>query len=169
MTYDLSHVDPDLVPIITDLDARLTALGPGLQGPAGPAGAPGAAGPAGSQGVAGPAGAQGVAGPQGIQGVPGPMGPAGPPGTPVPIPPANHPPVWTTMPNVNFTKGVAASFSIAPFVSDADIGDVVTLTFQGALPAGVTFDGPGKRLVYDGVGAVAQTMGNTLIADDGKP
>jgi hypothetical protein len=47
----------------------------GLQGPAGPPGAPGPAGPAGPPGAAGPAG---PAGPPGAAGAAGPAGPAGP-------------------------------------------------------------------------------------------
>lgn len=90
-------------------------------------------------------------------------------GTPVPIPAPNRAPVWTTVPNVTFIVGVAASFSLAPFVSDADTGDVVSLSLLlGTLSPGITFDAPNKRLVYDGVGPV--TTGTTIVinADDGK-
>lgn len=87
---------------------------------------------------------------------------------PPPPPPVNHPPIWLTFPVVNFTQGKASSFPFAGLVSDAD-GDQLSFTFAGTLPAGVTFDGPGKRLVYDGIGAVGESTGNTIVADDGRP
>lgn len=144
MPYDLTHVDPDLVPILTDIDAR-------------------------------------------IMSIPAPTPPFDPTvinaqiesldarvtkleGTPVPIPPTNHPPVWTIVPPVTFTQGVSASFSLAPFVSDADTGDIVTLSMLlGTLPQGITLDAPNKRLVYDGIGPLSTGASITLNANDGRP
>jgi hypothetical protein len=95
--------------------------------------------------------------------VPGP-GPA-----PGPAPGPNVAPVWTNIPTVQFTQGVASSFSLASFVSDAN-GDALAITMNAAtLPAGVTFDAAGKRLVYDGNGAAASVNGVQMTADDGRP
>lgn len=95
--------------------------------------------------------------------------PGGPPPPPPPPPPANRAPVWQTVPNITFTKGVASSVSIASYVSDPD-GDPLTITKNAtALPAGVTYDQANKRFVYDGVGALATTSGHILTASDGKP
>jgi hypothetical protein len=81
----------------------------------------------------------------------------------------NLPPVWQTVPTVQFTQGVASSVSIAAYASDPD-GDALTITKNAAaLPAGVTYDAAGKRFVYDGIGAVASTSGHVLTADDGQP
>jgi len=89
--------------------------------------------------------------------------------TPTPTPTPNAPPVWATIPTVTFTQGVASSFSIATFVSDAN-GDPLTITMNAvALPAGVTFDAAGKRLVYDGIGAIRSVSGVRMTANDGQP
>jgi len=73
------------------------------------------------------------------------------------------------MPTVQFTQGVAATFSVAAFVSDPD-GDALTLTRNAvALPAGVTFDAGNKQFVYDGIGSLGSTSNVVLTADDGKP
>jgi hypothetical protein len=82
---------------------------------------------------------------------------------------ANVAPVWTTIPTVGFTQGVASSFSLASFVNDAN-GDALAISMNAViLPAGVTFDAAGKRLVYDGIGAAASVGGVQLTADDGRP
>jgi hypothetical protein len=76
-------------------------------------------------------------------------------------------PVWDSVPTITFTEGVAASFSIATFVSDAD-NDVVGITKnQAALPAGVTYDPATRSFVYDGIGAVSATSGHVLTATEG--
>jgi hypothetical protein len=68
-----------------------------------------------------------------------------------------------------FTQGVASSFSLASFVSDAN-GDALAITMNAVtLPAGVTFDAANKRLVYNGIGAVASVNGVQMTADDGRP
>lgn len=84
-------------------------------------------------------------------------------------PATNVAPVWVTIPTVQFTRGVASSFSLASFVSDAN-GDALTITMNAVtLPAGVTFDAAGKRLVYDGNGALASIGGVRMTANDGRP
>ena len=84
-------------------------------------------------------------------------------------PGGNHSPAWQTVPSITFAEGVAASVSIASYVSDAN-GDALTITKNSAaLPPGVTYDAGNKRFVYDGVGAVGNTSGNVLTADDGRP
>ena len=94
---------------------------------------------------------------------------AAPAPSPSPAPGANVAPVWVNIPTVQFTRGVASSFSIASFVSDPN-GDTLTLTMNAVtLPAGVTFDAAGKRLVYDGIGATASVSGVQMTADDGRP
>jgi len=82
---------------------------------------------------------------------------------------ANLPPAWRTVPNVNFAQGVASSVSIASYVSDANSDTLAIIKNSAALPAGVTYDAGNKRFVYDGVGAVGNTSGNVLTADDGRP
>jgi hypothetical protein len=80
----------------------------------------------------------------------------------------NAAPVWSTIPPITFTQGVAATISIAAYVSDAD-GDTLTVMKNDvALPPGVTFDAVDLSFVYDGVGAVATTEGHILTADDGR-
>lgn len=88
---------------------------------------------------------------------------------PAPGPTTNVAPVWVNIPTVAFTQGVASSFSLASFVSDAN-GDALTITMNAVtLPAGVTFDAAGKRLVYNGIGAVASVGGVRMTANDGRP
>ena len=81
---------------------------------------------------------------------------------------ANLPPVWQGVPTITFTQGVASSISIAGYVSDPD-GDALTISMNGLLPSGVTFDAAGKRFVYDGAGTVTTISGIVLTADDGRP
>ena len=85
-----------------------------------------------------------------------------------PPPPGNRAPVWQTVPTITFTQGVPSNISIAGYVSDPD-GDALTISMNGLLPSGVTFDAAGKRFVYDGVGTVATIGGIVLTADDGRP
>lgn len=92
----------------------------------------------------------------------------GNPGGGGPPPAPNQAPLWQTVPTIVFTQGVASSVSIAGFVTDPN-GDPLTITEQGALPAGVTYDQANKRFVYNGSGPVASAGGIVLIADDGKP
>ena len=81
----------------------------------------------------------------------------------------NLPPAWQTVPTITFAQVVASSVSIAAYVTDPN-GDALTITKNSAaLPAGVTYDAPNKRFVYDGGGAVGITSGNVLTADDGRP
>ena len=130
-------------------------------------------------------------GPQGPAGPAGPQGPQGVPGTTPDLtlinseiaalqaavavlqgqtpPPANRPPVWTTVPSIVFTQGVSGTISVASYATDPD-GNPLTITLNTSVPlqAGVSFDSPNKRFVYDGVGAAAVTTGHILTADDGK-
>jgi hypothetical protein len=88
---------------------------------------------------------------------------------PAPGPATNVAPVWVTIPTVAFTRGVASSLSLETFVSDSN-GDALAITMNAVtLPAGVTFDAAGKRLVYDGAGAAASVSGVRMTADDGRP
>lgn len=84
-------------------------------------------------------------------------------------PPTNLPPIWTTVPTITFTQGVASIFSIAAYVTDPN-GDPLTITKNAVtLPPGITYDSANKRFVYDGVGGAASTSGHVLTASDGKP
>jgi hypothetical protein len=88
-------------------------------------------------------------------------------GTGTVVPATNNPPVWQSVPDIAFTQGTAANFSVAGFVSDAD-NDTLTITHNGAtLPSGVTYNATEKRFEYDGVGAAGSTTGHQLSADDG--
>ena len=79
----------------------------------------------------------------------------------------NHLPVWDTIPTITFTEGVAASFSIAAYVTDADNDALMIAKNAVALPAGVTYDLATKSFVYDGVGGVGITDGHVLTASEG--
>jgi len=98
----------------------------------------------------------------------GPEPKSSPAASPPPPPPGNRAPVWQTVPTITFTQGVASSISIAGYVSDPD-GDALTISMNGSLPSGVTFDAAGKRFVYDGAGTVTTISGIVLTADDGRP
>jgi hypothetical protein len=82
---------------------------------------------------------------------------------------ANFAPAWQTVPAITFAQGIAASISIAAYVTDSN-GDALAITKNAAaLPAGVTYDAVNKRFDYDGSGAAGSTSGNVLTADDGRP
>jgi len=87
-----------------------------------------------------------------------------PPGQPAT---ANRLPVWSQIPTITFTQGVAASFSIAAYVTDEDNNALSIVKNDIALPAGVTYDAATKSFVYDGVGGVAATGGHVLTASEG--
>lgn len=81
------------------------------------------------------------------------------PGTPTPVTP-----VWTTVPDLQFTQGVAASISVAQYVTVAD-AKAFTLSLNAvALPPGVTFNAAKMSFDYDGVGAPATTTNHILTA-----
>jgi hypothetical protein len=81
---------------------------------------------------------------------------------------ANLPPQWQGVPTITFTQGLAATISIAAFVTDPN-GNPLTVTLNSpVLPPGVTYDAGNKRFVYDGVGSVGTGSGNVLTADDGQ-
>jgi len=68
-----------------------------------------------------------------------------------------------------FAQGVPSNVSIAAYVTDTN-GDALTITRNSAaLPPGVTYDAGNKRFDYDGVGAIGNTSGSVLTADDGRP
>jgi hypothetical protein len=71
---------------------------------------------------------------------------------------------WYTVPTITFTEGVAASISIAGYVSNA--GSVEIAKNSAALPPGVTYDAGTKSFLYDGVGAVGYTDGHVLTATE---
>ena len=79
----------------------------------------------------------------------------------------NQAPVWAAVPTITFTQGVAASFSIAAYVSDAE-GDTLSIIKNAvSLPSGVTYDPVSKSFIYDGIGALASTGGHVLTASEG--
>ena len=82
---------------------------------------------------------------------------------------ANRGPVWAAVPMIAFTVGVPATISIAAFVTDPDGDPLAIRKNAAALPPGVTYDSATKHFVYDGVGAVYETVGHVLSADDGRP
>lgn len=93
---------------------------------------------------------------------------AGQPATPNrPTTGPNQPPVWDTIPTITFTQGIAASFSIAAYVTDADNDALMIAKNSVTLPAGVTYDTATKSFVYDGIGAVGMTDGHVLTATEG--
>jgi hypothetical protein len=75
---------------------------------------------------------------------------------------------WRTIPSIAFVEGVAASVSVADYVSDPDGDSLRVVRNEIELPPGVTFDAANLRFVYDGTGAAAETEGHVLTADDGR-
>ena len=76
----------------------------------------------------------------------------------------NKPPVWSTVPDVSFKQGTAASFDLAPFVTDPQGAPMTLSLASGTLPAGVSISG--MSLAYDGIGGPAVDS-ITIAADDG--
>lgn len=68
---------------------------------------------------------------------------------------------WQPIPDIQFTKGTAASFGIEQFVT-SDLPVTIRLSV-GSPPPGVTFDG--KQFLYDGIGT-GSASGLVLTADD---
>ncbi|HEV2608914.1 MAG TPA: hypothetical protein VGU61_01505 [Noviherbaspirillum sp.] len=90
--------------------------------------------------------------------------PSAPPGQ---SPTSNRPPVWSVIPTITFTQGIASSFSIAAFVTDEE-NDALSITKNAvALPAGVTYDAATRSFIYDGIGGIASTGGHVLTASEG--
>ncbi|WP_420474443.1 hypothetical protein [Noviherbaspirillum sp. ST9] len=81
-------------------------------------------------------------------------------------PVVDNPPLWSEIPTITFTQGVASTFSIAGFVSDDDATALTILKNELALPPGVTYDPATKSFVYDGLGAVGATSGHVLTATE---
>lgn len=93
--------------------------------------------------------------------------PGQPPSTPPGQSPSpNRPPVWSVIPTITFTQGIAASFSIAAFVTDEDNDALSIVKNAVALPVGVTYDAASKSFVYDGIGDIGSTGGHVLTASE---
>lgn len=80
---------------------------------------------------------------------------------------ASRAPVWNEIPTIAFTEGVASTFSIAAYVSDADSDALTILKNELALPPGVTYDPATKSFIYDGIGSAGMTSGHVLTAMEG--
>jgi hypothetical protein len=80
--------------------------------------------------------------------------------------PASTPPVWTTVPTLTFTQGVASTISISKYVKSASGGPLAIALNNIALPPGVTYNARTLSFVYDGIGAVGSTDGHVLTASD---
>jgi hypothetical protein len=121
----------------------------------------------------------------GAEGAAAPLAPSAP--TPAPVAPAPAPapapvlpapivpepsapsaaPVWLSIPTIAFTQGVPSSFSVADYITVANVA-AYTLTLNGnALPAGVTFNAATRSFDYDGRGAVGGSDGLMLTAVGG--
>jgi hypothetical protein len=101
---------------------------------------------------------------------PGTDAPAGtqpPPPQPPSMPPPDTAPVWTTVPDLNFTQGVAASISVGQYVTDNAVKTLLLSLTAGTLPAGVSFNAATMAFDYDGVGAAATATGLVLTATEG--
>jgi hypothetical protein len=76
-------------------------------------------------------------------------------------------PVWLSIPTIAFTQGVQSSFSVAEYITVANVA-AYTLTLNGnALPAGVTFNAATRSFDYDGRGGVGGSDGLMLTAIGG--
>lgn len=106
------------------------------------------------------------------QGGPAPAEPVLPPSTaagssgPSALVPASTPPVWTVVPTLAFTQGVASTISISKYVKSASGGPLAIALNGLALPPGVTYNARTLSFVYDGIGAVGSTGGHVLTASD---
>lgn len=80
--------------------------------------------------------------------------------------PASAPPVWTTVPTLTFTQGVASTISISKYVKSSNGGPLAIALNSIALPPGVTYNARTLSFVYDGIGAVGSTEGHVLTASD---
>lgn len=101
---------------------------------------------------------------------PAPVLPATPvaaPAAPVAVAPVADPmpaPTWLPIPPLLFTQGVAASVSIAGYVSAANL-KAFSLSLAGSpLPAGVTFNAATYAFDYDGRGTTTTSDGHVLVA-----
>jgi hypothetical protein len=80
--------------------------------------------------------------------------------------PASAPPVWSVVPALTFTQGVASTISISKYVKSASGGPLAIALNSIALPPGVTYNARTLSFVYDGIGAVGSTDGHVLTASD---
>jgi hypothetical protein len=102
---------------------------------------------------------------------PAPVAPAPAPVAPAPVVPAPAAPapvpVWLSIPTIAFTQGVQSSFSVADYITVANVA-AYTLTLNASpLPAGVTFNSATRSFDYDGRGGVGATDGHVLTAVGG--
>jgi hypothetical protein len=80
-----------------------------------------------------------------------------------PVAPAPAP-VWLSIPTIAFTQGVPSSFSVADYITVANVA-AYTLTLNASpLPAGVTFNSATRSFDYDGRGGVVVSDGHVLTA-----
>lgn len=113
-----------------------------------------------------------------VAAAPAPVAPVVPAPAPTPAPapvvaapvmpaPAPAAPVWLSIPTIAFTQGVPSSFSVADYITAANVG-AYTLTLNGSpLPAGVTFNAATRSFDYDGRGGVGGSDGLMLTAIGG--
>lgn len=81
---------------------------------------------------------------------------------PDPVP--TNPFVWTTVPDLTFTQGVAASISVAQYVSAPSLKSFTLSLNAVELPPGVSFNAAKRSFDYDGVGAAGSTDNHILTA-----
>jgi hypothetical protein len=116
----------------------------------------------------------------GADGASAPLAPSAPAQAPAPVAPAPAPapapvvpapevpepaaPVWLSIPTIAFTQGVPSSFSVADYITVANVA-AYTLTLNASpLPAGVTFNSVTRSFDYDGRGGVVISDGHVLTA-----
>lgn len=80
--------------------------------------------------------------------------------------PASAPPVWSLIPTLTFTQGVASKISISKYVKSASGGPLAIALNSVALPPGVTYNARTLSFVYDGIGAAGSNDGHVLTASD---
>ncbi|MYN10279.1 hypothetical protein [Pseudoduganella aquatica] len=80
--------------------------------------------------------------------------------------PASAPPVWSLIPTLTFTQGVASTISISKYVKSASGGPLAIALNSVALPPGVTYNARTLSFVYDGIGAASSNDGHVLTAND---
>lgn len=73
-------------------------------------------------------------------------------------------PVWLSIPTIAFTQGTPSSFSVADYITAANVQAFTMILNSSPLPAGVTFNGATRAFDYDGQGAPAATEGHVLTA-----
>jgi hypothetical protein len=116
----------------------------------------------------------------GADGATAPLAPSAPAPAPVPVAPAPSPapavpapsqpvapapaPVWLSIPTIAFTQGVQSSFSVADYITTANVAAYTVTLNASPLPAGVTFNSVTRSFDYDGRGGVVISDGHVLTA-----